>query len=645
MITNGFYWILKIQAVILLLFICSISYSETSVDSTENVRRSYENAADSALFYSIRFDPEALNSFIYLADSIGKANNLEETWKLTLANAWKHIALRQYDSAEFLLEKKSSLFSRETNTQNQLTKYYHLAHLKRVLLKYSDAGKYFEKLKDLAIRERNTDYIYEAYWGLESIAKSTEDHILGKQYLEELLRLQDQNNPIAQFKTYQLYAQNAIERGEYQTGEDYLKKCLGILGSDTTIIPNPGYQLSWLYNQLGEVNLRIEEEEESIEYYKKSIEVGLKYNLMNLVTDSYANLGILYYFTRDYGKSIESFDSCLAFLKQAKNTRLMGISYYYLSTIYDSLGNYQKAYQNQKLYAQYADSNNRSNYLQVFAEEKTRFQTEQKEKELKLMAANIRTNKIILIAATSVFVLLLIIIFLIYRQSKLKSAQKVDRLEKQIAEAKQEYLRKQMNPHFLFNTLNSIQYFMFNNDKISTNDYMSKFAMLIRKTLENSEKDFNTLKDELDVIKLYIELEQLRFKNKFRYHLEVDPDIDILQTKIPTMIIHPFVENAINHGLHFVEKEGNLLVKLEHYKNETLKCTVEDNGIGRTKALEIKKLKDSKRQSMGTSITKERLDMLSNKLNEHLKISFVDLEDEQKRPLGTRVIIIIPTSV
>jgi len=205
----------------------------------------------------------------------------------------------------------------------------------------------------------------------------------------------------------------------------------------------------------------------------------------------------------------------------------------------------------------------------------------------------------------------------------------------------QKNLRQQMNPHFIFNTLNSIQYYMYQHDKISTNNYLTKFSSLIRKTLENSQHTSIPIKDEMDALELYLQLESVRFKDKFDYKINIDDDIDTLLYKIPTMLIQPYVENAICHGLNNKEEKGFLYVDLK-LLDQSIECTIEDNGIGRKAALEIKKQKNGNHNSLGTKITESRLSLVNALYGKNMKIDYTDLKDENGDPNGTKVVIHIP---
>jgi LytS/YehU family sensor histidine kinase len=214
-------------------------------------------------------------------------------------------------------------------------------------------------------------------------------------------------------------------------------------------------------------------------------------------------------------------------------------------------------------------------------------------------------------------------------------------MNRKIAEVTQANLRQQMNPHFIFNTLNSIQYYMYQHDKLATNNYLTKFSSLMRKVLENSQHTSVPLRDELDALKLYLELEIIRFKDKFSYEITVDEELDTLLYKVPTMLIQPYVENSICHGLIPAENKGEIKIDLK-LKDEYISCTIEDNGIGRDAAMEKKKKSENNHNSLGTQIVASRLDLVNALYGTSLKTIYTDLKNDAGESEGTRVEIQIP---
>jgi LytS/YehU family sensor histidine kinase len=182
---------------------------------------------------------------------------------------------------------------------------------------------------------------------------------------------------------------------------------------------------------------------------------------------------------------------------------------------------------------------------------------------------------------------------------------------------------------------------MYQHDKLATNNYLTKFSSLMRKVLENSQHTSVALRDELDALILYLELEKIRFKNKFDYSIKIDEEIDSLLYKVPTMLIQPYVENSISHGL--MPGNGNGLVKIDlKLKKEYIACTIEDNGIGREAAMDRKNNSNNNHNSLGTQIVTSRLDLVNTLYGTSLKTVYTDLKNGNGEPIGTRVEIHIP---
>lgn len=206
---------------------------------------------------------------------------------------------------------------------------------------------------------------------------------------------------------------------------------------------------------------------------------------------------------------------------------------------------------------------------------------------------------------------------------------------KKMAEYRLIALRSVMNPHFLFNSLNSIQYFIAKNDREQALNYLSLFSKLIRLILNSSVKNAHTLSDEINVLKFYTDLEILRFENKFDVDFIIDEDLDQENVEIPSLLLQPYVENAILHGLYNKEeKGGKLKIEFKQISEDELLVTIEDNGVGRAKAQEIKDASNLHR-SVGMLVTQERLDLINN--NKNLSVKITDLKNAEYKPIGTRI--------
>jgi LytS/YehU family sensor histidine kinase len=216
-------------------------------------------------------------------------------------------------------------------------------------------------------------------------------------------------------------------------------------------------------------------------------------------------------------------------------------------------------------------------------------------------------------------------------------------VNRKMADLKLMALRAQMNPHFIFNSINSIQLFILKNDSESAHKHLSRFSRLIRNVLENSKHEYISLAVEIETLEHYIELERLRFSSKFDYKITVDEELDVKSILISPLLIQPYVENAIWHGLmHLKDRAGELLLCIEK-EGQLLKCTIEDNGIGRKRSAEYKKGKDH--QSTGLSLNKERVEIINTLHNSSAGLQFIDKQDKDGLPAGTKVVIYMPINI
>ncbi len=246
-----------------------------------------------------------------------------------------------------------------------------------------------------------------------------------------------------------------------------------------------------------------------------------------------------------------------------------------------------------------------------------------------------QTTAFYLIAA-----LLIGILFFVLLKWQVNKSKKRMQIENELSALKIKALSAQMNPHFIFNSLNSIQNFLIDSDLRKSNKYLTKFAKLMRLVLNNSDKTFVPIKDVLNSLDLYLELEKLRFNDRFSYTLTIDPKIEQETTHIPSMLIQPFVENAILHGILPREGKGNISLSLHYVSENALLCIIEDDGVGRE--FHAGKL-GKKHKSQGLRITQERLMVFKQLFKSEFQFSFHDLKDEFDKPKGTRVELSLPS--
>lgn len=234
-------------------------------------------------------------------------------------------------------------------------------------------------------------------------------------------------------------------------------------------------------------------------------------------------------------------------------------------------------------------------------------------------------------------------LFVTFRIRQVRNREKEkEKLNQRMLELEHTALQSQMNPHFIFNCLNSIQQYVFDQDIFAANKYITGFAKLIRATLQNSSREFIFLSEEVSYLSGYLSLEKLRFKEKMDYTIDVDPALQAGAYLVPPMLIQPYVENSMRHGMrHKTKGKGLIHIRFRH-EGDRLSAMIEDNGIGRKKAATFKTREHIEYQSKGMSLTADRVRMINARYKQPIRVEVFDLEDEAGEASGTRVVITLP---
>lgn len=233
----------------------------------------------------------------------------------------------------------------------------------------------------------------------------------------------------------------------------------------------------------------------------------------------------------------------------------------------------------------------------------------------------------------SLILIALLLLFAAYTQFKSVKQQKY--ANNQLA---LKSLRTQMNPHFIFNALNSVNSFIASNDERAANKYLSDFSQLMRSVLENSEEDFISLDKEIELLELYVKLEHFRFKDKFDYTVNVSENLNVNEFMIPPMLLQPYVENAVWHGLRYKEEKGSLDINFKQLDSETVEITITDDGIGRKKSKDFKTENQKKQQSKGMGNIQKRISILNEMYQDKVDVSVENVFDNEE---GTKVCLIL----
>lgn len=631
---------------LLLLFVFSNIQGQTSLIADSLIKQIEKAKDDTSRLsayillserYMLEKETEKANEALQSAFDYAKNKELNPPYTLYQAQAKVFSrqgefseALKQMNAVLGLLadQKKEHILGEARNFMGWL--YFRSGEFQKSILILQENISVAEKLNLARILPTSYEYLASIYHRLDETIEEREA-------LEKMadVSLKENNLRLAGF-AYSRLGDLFVNRDSnfvvaikyYQKGLKYTK-----IEKDSVLISFALLRMAWaqyLNNQL----------QESLDNFSLSLEYSLPINHLTSITNAYGNIGTIYRDKKDYNQAIKNYKKSIEYSLKAHDWYNLSWLYDDMSQMYAQLDDYKLAYKNLQLHKQFSDSLERRNFSEGLAEARTRYETEKSKQELELVSLKFRQQKYIIYAFAGFILLGLIIAILIFRQIKISAQRRVSDMKRQVSEMTQKNLRQQMNPHFIFNTLNSIQYYMYQHDKISTNNYLTKFSSLMRTTLENSQHTSIPIQDELNALCLYLDLEAIRFKEKFTYSIDLDPEIDPMLMKIPTMLIQPYVENALVHGLMNKTDVGHITIEL-NLKKKHIECMIEDNGIGREAARNLKH-QSSSHNSLGTKITESRL-KLANNLNGHnMKIQFTDLTDENGKANGTRVKIDIP---
>ncbi len=388
----------------------------------------------------------------------------------------------------------------------------------------------------------------------------------------------------------------------------------------------------------------------SIFQTNNALEIFKKTHQNNNIAESYYNLALVHSVKGFHEKSVPLYKKALTIYTNLENLfKSMKINQH-LFIAYSILKKQDEALKVNKRYVLLKDSIFNMEKRKLIIDAQTKFDTQKMISERQLLIEKNKKTQSIYITSILVAVMLLLTTLFYFGRYKakkeaelilteLKETKKRLAIEKKYRSSELKALKAQMDPHFIFNALNSIQDFILLNQKNQASDYLGKFASLIRKYLHYSDKDKISIHEEIDTLKIYLELEKLRFEDKLEYKILVDKSIENATCEIPTMLIQPYVENALKHGL-LHKKENGLLTIAFHRSDNEIKCTITDNGVGREKSKELNKNKSYR--SFATKATKERLDLLNIERDSKIGVEIIDLYNTNNQPIGTKVIIIIP---
>lgn len=397
--------------------------------------------------------------------------------------------------------------------------------------------------------------------------------------------------------------------------------------------PGEAYALNFLggiYEKQG--NIR-----DALKCYLEALDIEKQIGNRYLMVFSYNNIGEKYMESGNYKLAEQYLNEGIREAQQIGAVRELARLYGTYAALDSSRGDFRAAYSRHRLHKQYADSVFNTERSKQVAEMQAAFDLETKENEIKTLEQEavirqlaLERRNALLIGSIVIAALLIGLVYIFLNNKQLRT--NFDLLITQ-----QRWRRAQMNPHFFFNALGAIQDVLLKEDPKKASNYIAKFSRLMRQTLEQSEKEFTGLDEEIAMLDYYLDLQKLRFDNKFDYQIIADRIQEPEDILMPVMLLQPVVENAVEHGLKNAEGNGLIQIKFETKDDKQLIVTVEDNGIGRQAAAQNKA--EPKHVSMAWQILESRLALLQKQL--HYRVDWV-IEDKTPPESGTKVVFVMP---
>lgn len=511
---------------------------------------------------------------------------------LQLATLYKEQS--RYSEAIQYIQKAIQVAQQHHDIATEGLSYGHMGNIYYELGEYSLAFECLHKSLHIAEQEGNQRVIQSQLNNLGSLYHKLGRYSDALQYFEQSLTIRrDIAHPILIASSLTNIGDVYRALHQYEDALSFLNESLSIsesIQNNHLIVLNKA-NIGLVHEETGNYNT-------SLQYCTEALELAKEVEPIQFVADLCCNLARVYNRSGEYNRALDLLDQSRVIALQHSNKDLLTIVYYNLSQVYENLGDIPQAYKWHKL----------------FVETQHATHTEEKERD-------------------------------IARQERLLTLQKGEQarllLEKQLMQSEQNALRAQINPHFLFNSLNSIQSLLADTQTEQALRYLSRFARLMRSILDNSRKASVSLQSELEIYQLYVDIEQLRFQHTFTYNVEIHPDCDVEDMDVPPMIAQPFLENAIWHGLLPKKENATLTVRIKPLDTNRYIMEVEDNGIGRERSQQHKTQSTPMHTSAGMNIINERLTILGNLLNLELHCTVEDVI-ENNVCSGTRVSIILP---
>ncbi|MGC4041357.1 MAG: tetratricopeptide repeat protein [Flavobacterium sp.] len=587
--------------------------------------------ANQALQLAVRIRFRAAEGTAYL--NLGNANIIMGNYP---------VALHNFSNAQTVFEKELENNPADSgDIKNNLARAY--GSIGIVFSEQSSYAKALQyELKALKIYEanKNLEKCARLYNNIGIVYKAQDDDFKALNYFVKCLKIQEKTGDETVGITTTNIGNIYLNQKNFPKALEYYNRAQQLFAK----YPNPR-GLGELYNNLGLYHKASNNSAEALKTFDKAITAFSSIEDKFGISDTYFYMGEIYFEQGKLEESLDATNKSLALARELGIVEQVQNAEKRLSEIYEKQNNPAESLKHFKLYSIAKDSVANAENIRSSVRAEMNFEfdkkdalqkKEQEKRELVYSELSKRHQQQIFFVI--LFILLVFgIVFLIYNRLQLK---KTLTLQKELAEYEQKALHLQMNPHFVFNCLGSISSFIVQNGSDSAIKYLSKFSKLMRLTLEYSKESLIPIDKEMESLQNYLELEQLRFNQKFDFTIKKGSDIED-DMALPPLLLQPFVENAIIHGLIPKNEKGIIAIDFSIEK-EHLICTIEDNGIGFDKSKEIKEGLVSVHKSMALDITKKRLEMMEASTSRKANVEIIELKNGKGEVSGTKVVLNLP---
>jgi tetratricopeptide (TPR) repeat protein len=693
-----------INLIIMLLFYAPAHAQPSHIDGMElidsllNVLPTLQNdtgkvkALNQLAFRYFTYYPE---KGLYYGDQ-GRALAVKLGWKKGEAKAYNAIGANYWAENNFIKSQdyylKSLKINEKLNDYQEVARNLHnIGDIYEIEYNYPKALEYYKKSLGLSISVHDTFAIYGTEGNIAEVYKAQKNYIAATGYLNDAIKIAMQQ------RWQRLQGADIVDLGAVQAEQGNftvaVKDEQTALSIFKRIVHNPiKDDIANAYGNLGAVYYKKGDYDLSAIYFKKA---NYEYERLpgiwakSKAAECLVKLAKGYYMAAnktegrpgtasttvsrnlDLTRAVDTLHAAISALKNFRDWSGLRDAFLCLSDAYQLDRNYAASLLAYKQYIVFKDSVSNAERDKQITSKTLQYEFEKQKDSLRdinvLQAATVRSlvqqkeltqlkskQQIFYIAAIAAFFGFIAVFFIYrYRNRQLHLARVLtkERVEYQLGEVRQKNkviqatlttLISQMNPHFIFNALNTIQSYVYSNDKRSAAYYLGKFSDLTRKILHNSQKELISLDEEIEQLQLYIEIEKARFGDSIVININVDPALDTEYIMLPPMLIQPHVENAIKHGLLHQNGEKKLSVTITQKQDRgEVEIEISDTGVGRQKSLSINRQK-SGHQSFATTATEKRIELINRIFDQQISLEIIDKKDSEGNAAGTVVIIYLP---